>query len=137
VRKTLLIIFAFCLVIAVKVVGWRLHQLSVKGISPRQVSYGIILPAHIVGAGSASPNKTLGSEWDQLRVVRDTTLKNNPDLASEYVELRLEVNEQQKELDAAMIKADPKVADILVKVEKLETQSAVVADTNSVSDHTK
>ena len=61
----------------------------------------------------------------ELRSVRDTTLQNNPDLASEYKSLLAEMDQQQKDLDAAMIKADPKVAPVVAKLEELRKRNSV------------
>jgi hypothetical protein len=52
-------------------------------------------------------------------------LQNNPDLAAEYKSLLAEMDEQQKALDAAMIKADPKVAPIVAKLQELRKKNSV------------
>ena len=67
----------------------------------------------------------LPSEWQELRSTRDTTLQSNPDLAAEYKSLLAEMDQQQKDLDAAMIKADPKVAPIVAKLEQLRKKNSV------------
>ncbi len=46
-------------------------------------------------------------------------LQDNPELAAEYQELRADIQQQESALNTAMLKADPKVAPILAKLELL------------------
>jgi hypothetical protein len=86
------------------------------------------LPARPTPTASNLP---LPSGWQKLRSVRDTTLQNNPDLAAEYKSLLGEMDQQQKDLDAAMIKADPKVAPIVAKLAELRKKNSVNHSTAS------
>lgn len=61
-------------------------------------------------------------EWRQYRDVREKTLADNPDLAAEYQSLRHQLEQQEKDLDAAMVKADPQVAPIVARLEAIRTQ---------------
>jgi len=56
------------------------------------------------------------SDFQKLRAARDAVLQANPDLAAEYKQIIKAMDEEQKELDAAMIKADPKVAPLVAKL---------------------
>jgi len=56
-------------------------------------------------------------EWQQLKSAHDAALQANPDLAAQEKQLKEEMEALHKKLDAAMIKADPKVAPILAKLE--------------------
>ena len=125
-RYILILITVLCLAITVTYVAWKLHKSAVSptSITSRQATNAHTLHASTTFPPPPPPNKILGEDWSQLKAVRDATLKNNPKLASEFNELVAEMNEQQKELDAAMIKADPKVADILIKVEKMRKQTS-------------
>jgi len=72
-----------------------------------------------------SPNFLALNEWQELRSARDATLRDNPDLAAEYKTLLAEMDEQQKDLDAAMIKADPNAAPIVAKLVALRQHNSV------------
>jgi len=69
------------------------------------------------------PRVVTQDEWQQLRAVRDATLQANPDLAAEYKQLVAEMQAQQAKFDAAMIKADPKVAPLVAKLVALRERS--------------
>ncbi len=122
-RNLSLILITLCLIAITVFASWKLGHSTAASVSSPQGPSGSTRVPPTAGPPSPPPNRILGNEWDQLRTVRDTTLKNNPDLASEYEELRAEMNEQQKELYAAMIKVDPKVASILVKVENMQKET--------------
>ena len=76
-------------------------------------------------ASSPPSNLPLPSEWQELRAVRNITFQNNPALAAEYKSLLAEMDDQQKRLDEAMIKVDPKVAPIVAKLEQLRKKNSV------------
>jgi hypothetical protein len=125
--KTLaVIVITFC---AALFVGWLLWGHHENGSSKS------VIVAHAPATNAIPPlpsrppapasNLPLPSEWQELRSVRDTTLQNNPDLAAEYKSLLAEMDQQQKDLDAAMIKADAKVAPIVAKLEQLRKKNSV------------
>jgi len=64
------------------------------------------------------------SDFQQLRAARNAVMQANPDLAVEYKEIINEMQAQQTKLDAAMIKADPKVAAIIAKLVELRQRNA-------------
>jgi len=70
----------------------------------------------------------------EYRAAREQVLKENPDLAAEYQELMTENEKQARDLDAAMIKADPKVASILAKI-NLQRRSSLPPAPASLSHH--
>ena len=69
-----------------------------------------------------SPN-----EFQQFRAARDAVLQANPDLAAEYKDIIHAMQDEQSKLDAAMIKADPKVAPIVAKLVALRQHNAAPA----------
>jgi hypothetical protein len=58
-------------------------------------------------------------QWREYRTAQEKALHENPELAKEYQEILKEMGDQQKNLDAAMIKEDPSVALIMTKLEAL------------------
>jgi hypothetical protein len=70
-------------------------------------------PAHPGRPGRLTPE-----EMQELHAAHDAALKANPDLAAEDKELRDKMHAHEKKVDDAMIKADPKVAPLIEKIEK-------------------
>ena len=69
-------------------------------------------PTHvppIIGAPTAR-------QWQEYQTTREKTLRENPDLAAEYQGLLAEVKKHQADIEAAMVKSDPKVAPIVAKL---------------------
>jgi hypothetical protein len=67
----------------------------------------------------------VAQQWQELRNDRETALRNNPDLATEYRTLVAEMDAQQKKLDAAMISADPKVAPVVAKLDIIRQRNSI------------
>jgi len=126
--KTLVAVtVSFCVAL---LLGWLIWGRHVDSASPKFVPIAHSPATNAVPPLPSRPapqpsNLPLPSEWQELRSVRDTTLQNNPDLASEYKSLLAEMDQQQKDLDAAMIKADPKVAPVVAKLEELRKRNSV------------
>ncbi len=57
-------------------------------------------------------------ERDELRKAHDAALQNDQSLAQEGKDLQEKMKAYQDKVNAAMIKADPKVAPIIAKLEK-------------------
>lgn len=115
------------LLVAIAAVTWGVwvsHENSSKVLAVHAPSNIPVLAAK-PSAPQQSPSFLAYNEWQELRSARETTLKNNPDLAAEYKALLAEMDEQQKKMDAAMIKADPKVAPIVAKLEAMRKHSSV------------
>jgi len=53
----------------------------------------------------------------ELKAAHDAALQANPDLATQEKTLHQEMEAFQKQLDAAMITADPKVAPLIQKMQ--------------------
>jgi CHASE3 domain sensor protein len=123
--KNALVVLIFLIAVAAVTWGiWTSHKSSTKVLesqAPSTVPAQVVKPFH----PPPSSNFLAVNEWQELRSVRETTLKNNPDLAAEYKALLAEMDEQQKDLEAAMIKADPKVAPIVAKLEALRKHNSV------------
>ena len=81
-------------------------------------------PAASVAPGNPAPNipHTLfisPEENQRLRADREAAMRANPDLVAEETEISREIQAQLAKMDAAAIKADPKVAPILAKLAAL------------------
>jgi len=74
-------------------------------------------------APPSDPHLVTEKDWEQLRAARLTALQTNPDLAAEYKHLMDEMKAQQAKFDAAMIKADPKVAPLVAKLVALRDRT--------------
>ena len=70
----------------------------------------------------SSPNMPTQALWQEYSATRQKVLNGNPELASEYNDIRNEINAQMEKMNAAMIQADPKVAPIVAKLEALRQQ---------------
>lgn len=118
-------IIAFCLALALGWLLWGRHSAPAMPSAIAHAPATNAIPPLPSRPTPASANMPLPSEWQELRSTRDTTLQSNPDLAAEYKSLLAEMDQQQKDLDAAMIKADPKVAPIVAKLEQLRKKNSV------------
>ena len=58
-----------------------------------------------------------GEEKEELRQAHDAAMQADPALDAEGKDLKEKMNAYRKKVDAAMIKADPKVAPIIAKLE--------------------
>jgi hypothetical protein len=74
------------------------------------------------------PPVQVPSDWRDYHATRVKTLQDNPDLAAEYKALLAEMADNQKKLEAAMIKADPKVGPILIRLAAIHQRDALPAD---------
>ncbi len=106
--KRALVAFIFAAVIAAGVWGiWVGHNASSR------ITLAGAKPVNLYPA----PGKIVMSQnWKEFRAARVATFKDNPDLAAGYKQLLEEMADQQKEMDVAMIKADPKAAPIITKL---------------------
>lgn len=108
-------------VVAALAVGWGLwanHERASKTVAanpPINLAPGVWPkpPSPVPVSSTAVKPK----EWQEFQADRDTTLKTDAAIAPEYQALLAEMQTQQNALDAAMIKADPKVALALAKLE--------------------
>ncbi|HUB66024.1 MAG TPA: hypothetical protein VL981_00905 [Candidatus Methylacidiphilales bacterium] len=112
--------------------GWILHG-SVGGTSepsqaPAAASVANAAPANPPFHPPPTPPPSIPlvsmSDFQRLRAARDAVFQANPDLADEYKKIISEMQTQQTELDAAMIKADPKVASIVAKLVALRQRNS-------------
>jgi hypothetical protein len=99
------------------ILGWGIWE---PHSSSTSVSLQSIQPATV----SPVPNKSVtplarpvGVDWQAFNDAHEKALRDNPELSTEYKELLQEAANQENEINAAMIKADPKVASILAKLE--------------------
>jgi len=124
-KTAVAIVISFCLALAL---GWfiwgRPTAVPALAIAPH--------PVEATPSSSQSPrplppasNLPLPSEWQELRSVREKTLQQNPELAAEYKSLMAELDQQQRDLDAAMIKIDPRVAPVIAKLAEIRKQNSV------------
>jgi hypothetical protein len=62
-------------------------------------------------------------EWQDYHKTREQVLQTNPQLAAEYHELLDEINKHQQDIEAAMVKADPKAAPIVTKLASMRERN--------------
>jgi hypothetical protein len=124
-KTVLAVVISFCLAL---VLGWFIWGREGVVTKPAAIVQATTPTSPTTPAPQPTPpvsNLPLPSEWQELRSVRNTTLQNNPDLAAEYKSLMSQMDQQQKDLDAAMIKADPKVAPVVTKLAELRKRNSV------------
>jgi len=63
------------------------------------------------------------NEWPQYRDAREAALKANPDLVTEYKGILKKMDAQQAKMDAAMLKADPKMKPVMDKLVALRQRN--------------
>jgi hypothetical protein len=109
--------------------GWISHSVADKGTGSHSSS-----DAATIGTATTNPDKkpltppphpSLVSpiEWQRLRTARAAALQANPDLAAEYKQIIDDMQTEETKFDAAMIKADPKVAPIVAKLAALRQRN--------------
>jgi hypothetical protein len=127
-KKPILIIICGMVACAVAFGIWVNHKASGKTaltISSTNPTPGIgVRPPSLP---PSSPPLLKPNEWQELRSDREAILNANPELASEYKSLLTEMDNQQKDLEAAMIKADPKVAPLVAKIESMRKPVAATS----------
>ncbi len=82
-------------------------------------SASVIPAANSQAPAAAQPHQApfvSQDEFRQLQSARDAALQANPDLAAEYKQIISDMQAQQVKFDAALIKADPKVAPVVAKL---------------------
>lgn len=110
---------------------------SVANSAP--VNPGISLPPQQAPAQRppmVPPSPPLSNaEFEHLRAVHEAVLKANPDLDKEYKQLLGALQAEKGELKAAMIKADPKVAPIIAKIDAQNKLIAPPSASPATSNH--
>ena len=118
--KSIFLIWGTFLVIVV--VGWvaweHYPNLHMRGVAHAPRNHAPATPY------SAMPHFPVANDWQKYHAAREKALQENPDLAAEYKELLGEVADQQAKVDAAMIKADPKVVPIIAKLAEIRKHNA-------------
>ena len=61
-------------------------------------------------------------EWQKYRAARESALHADPALQAEYKDILQKIDTQQTGLDAAMLKADPKLTSVVAKLVALHNQ---------------
>jgi hypothetical protein len=70
---------------------------------------------------SAAPSNSIAitpAEWQELRGARQAAVKANPDLLKKAAAVSQRMRAFEGKLDAAMVKADPKVAVLVAQLEE-------------------
>ena len=121
-----IVVITFCLALGIGWLIWGRHHETIKDTNITHTPATNPVPSPNRAQPRPLPSNVLvPREWMELRSVKDTTLQNNPDLAAEYKSLLAEMDAQQKALEAAMIKADPKVAPIMAKLDQIRKRNTV------------
>lgn len=78
-----------------------------------------LLLAGSLFAADLDPATMSEAEWTEYRFERVTVIRTNPDLSAESKQLEADAKVQAKAVEAAMVKADPSVEPLLVKLAAL------------------
>jgi hypothetical protein len=73
------------------------------------------------------------SQWPEFLSARQAALQANPDLETEHKQILKKMDAQQTKLDAAVIKADPKIKPVIDKLVALRQKNSVPVDTSSTT----
>lgn len=112
--------------------GWMSHGVVGKTPTDSPVLPGA--PVTNVAPGNPAPNITREfphslfispGEIQRLRADRETVLQANPDLAAEYQQIISGLRAVQSQMDADAIKADPKAAAIIAKLNALHQRNGI------------
>jgi hypothetical protein len=112
--------------------GWMSHGVVGKIPAGSPVLAGA--PVTHVAPGNPAPNITREfshtllvspGEIQRLRADRETVLQANPDLAAEYQQIISGLQAMQSQMDTDAIKADPKVAAIIAKLNALHQHNGI------------
>ncbi|MEO8207233.1 MAG: hypothetical protein ABI615_13715, partial [Chthoniobacterales bacterium] len=68
---------------------------------------------------TVDPSTVMPREWTSFRLERVTFLRSHPQLSAQEKALNEQIKAQQAKVEAAMVKADPKVAPILARLDVL------------------
>jgi hypothetical protein len=118
--------------------GWISHGMADKASTTSSSSDSA--PTATTVPGNPAPNTppeaphpalVSQSEFQQLQAARDAAMQANPDLAAEYKQIIKDLQNEQNELDTAMIKADPKVEPIVAKLVALRQRNGAPAPSSS------
>ncbi|MEO6053993.1 MAG: hypothetical protein ABIP97_08285 [Chthoniobacterales bacterium] len=71
---------------------------------------------------TVDPSTVMPMEWASFRLERVVFLRSHPQLAAKEKALNQQIKAQQTKVEAAMVKADPKVAPLLARLSVLVKQ---------------
>jgi hypothetical protein len=91
---------------------------TTEGVSPQADSQGSSDAQGTEGPRGHRHGMLSQEDREKLRAAHDAAMKDNPDLAQEDKDLHDKMDALQKEIDAAMVKADPSVAPLIAKMEE-------------------
>jgi hypothetical protein len=119
-RKTLLPVLVLLVVGSLIALVNKRHD-SVQKVEPK---VALITPVTHPKLPQAKrpPLMTIG-EWQQYHSARQLALQTNPSLKGQYKEILTEMDVQESKSDAAMLKADPKLAPVLAKLKALRLRN--------------
>ncbi|MEO6846543.1 MAG: hypothetical protein ABI443_04065 [Chthoniobacterales bacterium] len=78
-----------------------------------------ITASSYAATSTVDPTTVLPKEWASFRLERTVFLRSNPKLVAQSHAINQQIKAQQAKVEAAMVKADPKVAPLLAKVNGL------------------
>jgi len=115
-KRGVLILVSLLLVVCMAWAGWIYHKRT------------MVLPGPIISTRQDTYHPVqVPNDWRDYHETRLKILHDNPDMNAEYEAIRAETVAEQKKLEAAMIKADPKVGAILAKLASIRKRNALAA----------
>jgi hypothetical protein len=118
-------ILSLLILILIVAVIWRLSEPKHVKVSHSSAPVVPVTTAKPVQAALPFGKTFTSDDLRRFRSAREAALSQNPDLAAEYKEIISEIENQQQKLDAAMIKADPAVAPIIVKLKIIRKSNSI------------
>lgn len=123
--KSTAYLFAICLAVAMGFIWGRRERTSTIALSHVAAHVVARTPPVLSRPAARATSVLVQSEWQEYRQAHDKVLHENQALASEYKGLLDEAKAQEKALEAAMVKIDPKIAPIIAKLQELRQRNSV------------
>jgi hypothetical protein len=99
-----------------------------------RISSFVVVPKVLLDKAAPLPRPPSflpNSQWQEYHSARKAALASNPALLAEYKEILQEMDGQQKKVDGAMVKANPKATEAVTKLEALRAHNGVSTSSSS------
>ena len=124
-KASIFILFGIVIILAIWLAVPQFSYFFKSAGIPPKPSKEAIATANTYHPQPAPPDFVATTDWRKLHVVREKTLKCNPELAAEYKELQKEMYDHQQEEQAKTIRFDP-----VLQKEQVQDEHAAVLDAN-------